>query len=147
MSKFLLIAAAVGFSVGGASAVVPVVPGKQIANHLGEQHLHAALKATHAAAKAEKAGNAQAARADAQAAIQSLHAAAKAFDQHHKASGGKTGTHHHTHPHIQAALHDLQAAEKVMAGGKVAKAEKDFHKAATQIQDAIKAHRQHHKKK
>ncbi len=146
MPKFLLIAAAVGLSVGGASAVVPVVPGKQIANHLGEQHLHAALKATHAAAKAEKAGNTQAARADAQAAIQSLHAAAKAFDQHHKASAGKS-QHHPTHPHIQAALHDLQAAEKVMAAGNVAKAEKDFHKAATQIQDAIKAHQQRHRKK
>ncbi len=145
MSKFLLLAAAVGLSVGGAAAAV--VPGKQIANHLGEQHLHAALKATHAAAKAEKVGNSQAARADGQAAIQSLHAAAKAFDHHHKASGGKTGTHHHTHPHIQAALHDLQAAEKVMAAGNVAKAEKDFHKAATQIQDAIKAHQRHHKKK
>ena len=109
MSKFLSLAAAVGLSVGGASAVVPVVQGKQIANHLGEQHLHAALKATHAAAKA---GNTQAARIDAQTAIQALHAAAKAFDQHHKASGGKTGTRHHTHPHIQAAPHDLQAAEK-----------------------------------
>ena len=186
MSKFLLTSAVALFAVGvGSAAIVPKVPTQQLARHVGEQHLHAALQSVHAAEKAEKAGNTKAALADAQKAIQQLHQATQAF--HHQGNTGKgnagkgntvgkgnagkgnvaakgnagkvnavgkgnagakgAGQQHPHHTHVQNAIKDLHAAEAMMKGGKVGKAEHDLRKAAVQIQDAIKAHHAHHNTK
>lgn len=137
----LVLAVTVGVSTFGAClAAAPVKLGsaqakpsgkqgqaqaKQSARQAGEQHLQTALQQTQAK--------------NAQGAIQSLAAAVQAFDAHHKAGAGK-GPHPGTHPHIQSAAKHLQEALGAAAAGKNDKANKDFAKAASLIQEAIVAH-------
>ena len=139
MSKFL-VASLFGFAVAGSASAGVNLGGtinrthSTAAHAAHKQHLETALKDIRAAEIEAKAGRGAQAEQAIASAMRQIHAAMK----HH----AKNSTlHHHHHTHLTAALKDLAAAEKLLASGHAAKAEKDLEKAAVQVKDSLKQHR------